>query len=92
MLQGDALVEAAAAGDLAKVQALIAKGAPLNYKCSSKGGHHNMRPLHFAASNGHAAVVEALLRVRSGRRRPWLAPQNAAQRTHAMRHCCPPCP
>jgi len=48
---------AAGAGDLAKVQKLIADGANVNAK-----DHWGRTPLHAAAAGGHGEVVEVLVR------------------------------
>jgi len=53
---GDALRRAASAGDLAKVQELLAAGADVN-AANNYGG----TALAFAADKGHAAVVNLLL-------------------------------
>ena len=57
-----ALHFASVAGQLQCVRALLAFGA-----CPSQGRSDGFLPLHAAASAGHAAVVEELLRCASGR-------------------------
>jgi ankyrin repeat protein len=52
----DALVEAATKGDLAAVQALLAKGANVNAR-----DNHGKTPLMVAAFQGHVSVVKSLL-------------------------------
>ena len=44
-------------GDLAEVEALLAKGADVKADKSNSG----TTPLHFAAEKGHAAIVDTLL-------------------------------
>jgi ankyrin repeat protein len=51
------LHRAAAAGDLAKVQMLIARGANVNARDDD-----GQTPLHLAARNGHKETVEVLVR------------------------------
>jgi len=55
-LSSGAILRAVKAGDLARVQALIARGVDLNV--GDRNGRH---PLHLAARRGHADIVRALL-------------------------------
>lgn len=54
----ESLFEAAKQGDTTKVKALIEQGAGVN----AKDAKDRRSPLHWAAVNGHKAVVEILLR------------------------------
>ncbi|HEX6865178.1 MAG TPA: ankyrin repeat domain-containing protein, partial [Thermoanaerobaculia bacterium] len=54
--QGEALREAARAGDLAKVDALLAAGAPVDAPA-----RYGQTPLYFAAEKGHFPVVKRLI-------------------------------
>ena len=55
-----ALCDAAEAGDLTQVEALVAAGLDLEAGKKKKGKLH-CTPLFLAASNGHMAVVQYLL-------------------------------
>lgn len=55
-LSPGAILRAAKAGDVERVQALIARGVDLDAK-----DWHGWRPLHLAAKGGHVEVVRALL-------------------------------
>jgi hypothetical protein len=58
------LYNASAAGDLAEVRRLLAAGAPVNvgYEVGPLGVWWAASPMHAAASNGHGAVITALIK------------------------------
>jgi hypothetical protein len=51
-----AMHEAACGGDVAEVQRLVAAGLDVDEPCAS-----GLRPLHYAATNGHLETVKALV-------------------------------
>jgi len=55
------LHEAARAGDIEKVKALISNGADVNAKDTSQLATMGMTPLHYAALYGHKDIVELLI-------------------------------
>ncbi|NND66266.1 MAG: hypothetical protein HKN19_01650 [Halioglobus sp.] len=70
-----ALLEAAKAGDIANVQALLVSGADVNFTVPNKNpkwGHLVQTPLETASSAGHADVVAALVDAGAkARANPW---------------------
>ena len=62
-----ALLDAAEAGDMAKVMKLIDKGADVNAKIQDNERNYGngFSPLHLAASRGHVEIIGLLVQARA---------------------------